>query len=284
LNWLLANRAKVDDTGTFPDVVVSRKASWGDYLIETIGKNSMKARTWRRIHRYLGLVIGVQLLLWTTSGLIFSWNSIKAVRGEHLIREQSPIDLKNYELISIGDATEKVTEDQVVLSVELRTMLGRPVYELTLEENDTHVFTLVDARSGKVLSPIDADAATRVAQNDFAENVEVRSVELIESVGSHSEYRGKELPAFRVVMEHPTDTAIYVSANRGVVTTRRSNQWRLFDFFWMLHTMDYQGRDNFNTWLLKTVSIFGLVTVLSGFVLWFKTSRWFRRKKPRDSS
>ncbi len=244
----------------------------------------MKARTWRKIHRYLGLVIGVQLLLWTASGLIFSWNSIEAVRGEHLIRERSPIDLKDYELISIGDASEKVTDDQVVLSVELRTMLGHPVYELTLEENDAHIFALVDARSGKLLSPIDVDAAKRVAQNDFALDVDVRSVELIESTGSHSEYRGKELPAYRVVLEHPTDTAIYVSASRGVVTTRRNNQWRRFDFFWMLHTMDYQGRDNFNHWLLKTVSIFGLVTVLSGFVLWFKTSRWFRRKKPRESS
>lgn len=239
----------------------------------------MKARTWRRIHRYLGLVIGVQLLLWTASGLIFSWNSIEVVRGENLIREQSPIDLKNYELISIGDATEKVTDGQAVLSVELRTMLGRPVYELTLEENDAHVFTLVDARSGKVLSPIDVDAAKRVAQYDFADDVEVRSVELIESVGSHSEYRGKELPAYRVVLEHPTDTAIYVSANRGIVTTRRNNQWRVFDFFWMLHTMDYKGRDNFNHWVLKGVSVFGLVTVLSGFVLWFKTTRLFRRKR-----
>ena len=239
----------------------------------------MKARTWRRIHRYLGLVIGVQLLLWTASGLIFSWNSIQAVRGEHLIREQAPIDLKNYELTSIGDVSAKVSDDHAVLSVELRTMLGRPVYELTIEENDAHVFVLADARSGETLSPIDADTAKRIAQNDFAEDVDVRSVELIESVGSHSEYRGKELPAYRVVLEHPTDTAIYVSANRGVVTTRRNNQWRMFDFFWMLHTMDYQGRDNFNHWILKTVSIFGLVTVLSGFVLWFKTSRVFRRRK-----
>ena len=196
-----------------------------------------------------------------------------------MIREQSPIDLKKHKLIRIGDVTEKVPDDQAVLSVVLRTMLGRPIYELTLKENDSHVFVLVDALSGEQLSPIDADAAKKIAQNDFADDVEVRSVELVESTGSHSEYRGKELPAYRVVLEHPTDTAIYVSANRGVVTTRRNNQWRMFDFFWMLHTMDYQGRDNFNHWILKTVSIFGLATVLSGFVLWFKTSRVFRRKK-----
>ena len=239
----------------------------------------MSVRTWRKVHRYLGLVIGIQLLLWTLSGLIFSWNSIKSVRGEHLISEPAPIDLKTKSLEKLESIIQLVQDDQAVLSVTLRTMLNRPVYELAFKQDDKLGFVLVDAQTGQKLTPIDKDIAKRIAQNDFAEDVDVRSVELIESAGSHSEYRGKELPAYRVVLEHPTDTAIYVSAKRGVVTTRRNNQWRMFEFFLMLHTMDYQGRDNFNHWILKTVSIFGLVTVLSGFVLWFKTSRVFRRRK-----
>lgn len=248
----------------------------------------MSARRWRRIHRYLGLVIGVQLFLWTLSGLIFSWNSIKSVRGEDLIRQQEPIDLSEFNIKSFDEilnaAKSQLNANDAVVSGTLKTMLARPVYELTLKNEGLQSYLLVDAEAGQVLSPIDEHLAKQIAQNDFAFDVDVRSVELIESVGSHSEYRGKELPAYRVVMDHPTDTAIYVSAERGVVTTRRNNQWRRFDFFWMLHTMDYQGRDNFNQWILKSVSVFGLITVLSGFVLWFKTSRLFRRKKPRSSS
>lgn len=243
----------------------------------------MNTRTWRKIHRYLGLVIGVQLLLWTTSGLIFSWNSIESVRGENLIRSQEPLNLRLQEIKNLRGLLDSpasaMAEDDVVVSALLRTMVDRPVFELTVERNEKQTVVLMDAVSGKQLSPIDEVIAKRIAQSDFAEDVGVRSVELVESVGSHSEYRGKELPAYRVEMDHPTDTVIYVSANRGVVTTRRNNQWRVFDFFWMLHTMDYQGRDNFNHWILKTVSIFGLVTVLSGFVLWLKTSRLFRRRK-----
>ena len=63
----------------------------------------MSARRWRRIHRYLGLVIGVQLFLWTLSGLIFSWNSIKSVRGEDLIRHQEPIDLTEFKIKSFDE-------------------------------------------------------------------------------------------------------------------------------------------------------------------------------------
>lgn len=246
----------------------------------------MKARTWRKIHRYLGLIIGVQLLLWTASGLIFSWNSIKSVRGEDMIRATESVDLNDFEIADVEEILSSGAVDEfdgcLFASAALRTMLGQPVYELTFEEDGAPIVVLFDAVSGQRVSPIGQETAKRIALGDFTENVEVRSVELIEATGSHSEYRGKELPAYRVVLEHPSDVAIYVSANRGVVTTRRNNRWRVFDFFWMLHTMDYQGRDNFNHWLLKGVSIFGLVTVLSGFVLWFKTSRMFPRKKNRE--
>ena len=40
----------------------------------------------------------------------------------------------------------------------------------------------------------------------------------------------------------------------------------------MTHTMDYEGRDNFNTLLLRAFSLLGLLTVLSGFVLWYISS------------
>jgi hypothetical protein len=46
----------------------------------------------------------------------------------------------------------------------------------------------------------------------------------------------------------------------------------------MMHTMDYEGRDNFGNILLRIFSIFGLVTVLSGFVLFFISAKWKRRK------
>ena len=58
----------------------------------------MKARTWRKVHRYLGLVIGIQLLLWTVSGAIFSWNSIEAMRGENRIRTPKPVDLSKFRI------------------------------------------------------------------------------------------------------------------------------------------------------------------------------------------
>ena len=160
-------------------------------------------------------------------------------------------------------------------------MLDCPVFELTLARNKVRKFVLVDAITGTTISPIDEETARKIVLADFSEPAEVTQAKLIETTGSHSEYRGKEMPAWRVELDDPDATVIDVSADRGAVVTRRNNRWRMFDFFWMLHTMDYQGRDGFNHWLLKSVSLFGVVTVLSGFGLWFKTSRVFRSRKHR---
>jgi hypothetical protein len=70
-----------------------------------------------------------------------------------------------------------------------------------------------------------------------------------------------------------------VSAELGTVQKFRNQKWRVFDFLWMLHTMDYESRDNFGNVLLRTFSIFGLVTVLSGFLLYFTSARWYRKWK-----
>ena len=37
--------------------------------------------------------------------------------------------------------------------------------------------------------------------------------------------------------------------------------------------MDYRGRDNFNTWLLRGFALLGVITMLSGVWLFFKSLR-----------
>ncbi|WP_370590007.1 hypothetical protein [Rufibacter sp. LB8] len=37
----------------------------------------------RRSHRYLGLFLGLQFMLWTMGGLYFSWNDMDEIHGDH---------------------------------------------------------------------------------------------------------------------------------------------------------------------------------------------------------
>jgi hypothetical protein len=62
----------------------------------------------RNIHRYISLLISVQLLLWTVSGLYFSFNKIEKIRGEHYYREvdksNTSSDYDTVEMISKNNA------------------------------------------------------------------------------------------------------------------------------------------------------------------------------------
>jgi hypothetical protein len=82
-----------------------------------------------------------------------------------------------------------------------------------------------------------------------------------------------------VEFDHPSNTRVYVSVDRGLVTARRNQTWRVFDFLWMFHIMDYEARDDINNLLLRLLSIFGLATVISGYLLWGSTSRFLRRRR-----
>jgi uncharacterized iron-regulated membrane protein len=243
-------------------------------------------RIWQNVHRYLGVFIGIQLLFWTLSGLIFSFSPIEKVRGEHLIRSQAPVDLSQFDWIplqnlELGQEESTSKLDVKLLDVKYRVLLDQPIYEITTSRSGTRHIELRDGLTGGYLTPVDESLAKEIALNDFAEPTAVRSVERIEQAGPHSEYRGRELPAYRVELDHDSGTVIYVSEARGAVVTRRNTRWRWFDFFWMLHTMDYQSRDNFNHWPLQVASLLGVSTVLSGFGLFITRTRWFRRRRRR---
>ena len=50
---------------------------------------NLKSRSYyvRKAHRYLGVFIGVQFILWTLGGLYFSWTVLGEIHGDHLRHE-----------------------------------------------------------------------------------------------------------------------------------------------------------------------------------------------------
>jgi uncharacterized iron-regulated membrane protein len=128
-------------------------------------------------------------------------------------------------------------------------------------------------------APLSKDEAVAVAKRHFADDAKVVKAEKVDSIHPHHEYRSGELPAYAISFEHASKTTVYVASELGTVQKFRNDKWRVFDFLWMLHTMDYNGRDNFGNILLRAFSIFGLVTVLSGFLLYFTSSKRFRKKQ-----
>lgn len=233
-------------------------------------------RTIRRWHRYLGVLLGIQFLFWTLGGLYFSWTDIDEIHGDfqrkpvprltgavHLVSPDSVLGRLNHQIDSLQ-------------SLQLTTILQRPFWSIAYYSGNSRHTVLADAQTGVARAAIDKEEAVAIARESFNGDGALQSVAYLTTTGSHHEYRGKPLPAWAVTFSRPENTTVYVSADYGKVESFRTNKWRVFDFLWMMHTMDYQQRDNFNNWLLRAFSLFGLATIFSGFALF-----WVSRKKKK---
>jgi uncharacterized iron-regulated membrane protein len=219
----------------------------------------MKLRRFiRQLHRWLGLLVAAQLLLWVIGGLVMSLLRLEEVRGEDRVAQRPPVPL----------ATDVLPPAQVTgahagaSSLALVMLDGRPAYRLKAGGESV----LLDARSGARLSPLPQDFAERLARADYADpGIAIAGVEWVDTPGI--EYRERALPLWRVRFADDRATALYVSPATGEIVARRNDLWRLFDFVWMFHIMDYEGREDFNHPLLIATAASALLFLASGLLM-----------------
>ncbi|HNO78131.1 MAG TPA: PepSY domain-containing protein [Phycisphaerae bacterium] len=221
------------------------------------------------VHRWAGLLISVQLLAWSVGGLVFSLMDIEAVRGNRDRVTAAPSLIDPQVTIITPEqavaAARRVLGDIDVSGLVLRSRESQLVFDVLGVES--RPLAVVNASDSRVCTDIGAEEAKRIAIADFQFTAQVESVELIEDEAP-LEYRGKRLPAYRVILDHAKAPHIFVCAVTGDVQARRNRSWRIFDFFWMLHIMDYGQRENFNHWLLTGASAMAVATSATGILLW----------------
>jgi len=211
-----------------------------------------------RLHKWLALIIGAQLLIWFASGALMSFWPIDEIHGDHLVDRKTVeplaagVTLADPASYLRGTGADRVT---------LRMLNGRAVAEVVRGRN----IRLFDATAGTPLPAVDAQSASAIARKAWIGGA-VAAPTTSKVVAASPEYRGP-LPAWRVAFPDPDHTSVFVAADTGQIAAVRTANWRLFDFFWGLHIMDWTECDNFNTWWLLAFAIGGLVLGLAGTVL-----------------
>ena len=219
----------------------------------------------RRAHRYLGLFLGLQFLMWTISGLYFSWTNLDEIHGDQFKNlDYQPIAFDN--LISPSE----INYPEPINRIEIRDIKEEPYFLI----NESFLF---HARTGEIKKTISEEDAIYIANNYMKEGLEISNVETIYETGKHHEYREKLLPAYVINYKSDENLKAYISIKNAKFQTVRHRDWRWFDFLWMTHTMDYETRDDFNNKLIRAFSLLGLITVMSGFLLWFISSKTVRK-------
>ena len=209
----------------------------------------------RNTHKYLSFFISLQLFLWTISGIYFAFNKIELVRGEqYRLTESFPVNFNEvnfsrsdvYQIKAIKRLDEIIFVVNASKGTEYLNALGTPVSKLSKSE----VFEIVSSSS--TLEPID--------------------LEEISESSKGSEFRGRDLPLYKVTSLNDKDKKInlYLNVFSGEITAVRSLQWRIWDLMWGFHIMDWQTRDKINNIFLQIFSILALVSSISGILLFFR--------------
>ena len=160
----------------------------------------------RNTHKYLSFFISVQLFLWTASGIYFAFNKIELVRGEqYRLTESFPINFDEVKFsrsdVQQIKAIKRLDEVIFVLSgskgIEYLDAFGTPVNKL----NKSEVFEIV--RTSSILEPIDLEEITESSKG--------------------SEFRGRDLPLYKVTSLNDKDKKInlYLNIFSGEITAER---------------------------------------------------------------
>lgn len=233
-----------------------------------------------KIHKWLALLMAIQILFWFVSGLFFAAFPIERVRSEHAIAEQRPAPVQ-LAAASVGLQRLAAAGVPAGEKIELRSLLGTPVALLSGGAGRPRLY---DLTTGRRLSPIPMTFAARIAEADHAG--EARASRVARVAANSPEYRGA-LPAWRVDFEDGAGRALYVAADTGAVTARRSTLWRVYDFLWGLHIMDWRGHEDFNNPLLIAATVLGLVIIVTGIIMFpsrLGYTAWRRRRKASRSA
>jgi len=231
----------------------------------------------RKVHRYIGLLVSLQLLAWTIGGIWFTWNDIDNIHGDHL--RNTEIKENKQRLISLQVAFDNIDDFKRLSSLKVTTFIDQPAYNISyISQDRSHKNQLVNALNGTLIAEINQQQAIAIAKLHTSFKADIANAKLITQTDKHHEYRGKPLPAWAITFDYPSSPTFYISSQLGSLVSVRHDAWRIFDFLWMLHTMDYEGRDDFGNWLIKIFSIIALITAISGIVLFVISSKSLRTK------
>ncbi len=221
----------------------------------------MKPAFWaRKAHKWIGLVIGVQALLWVCSGLYMTSISIDVIHGDHLAHvEQEPLD-PGQTRVTPQALSERFPGMQ---RFGLKRFLSTQVYEV----HHAAGISLVDATSGKTLSPLPEPVVRKAALALYQGQAPVQSVSLLRQ--APQEVQGRPVPLWQVRFADRGETTLYLSPDTGELLAKRHSLWRWFDFLWMFHIMDYETRTDVNNPLLRVATAIGFLFALSGVWLLF---------------
>jgi uncharacterized iron-regulated membrane protein len=229
-----------------------------------------------QLHKWIGLVVGIQILFWVLGGLVMTAIPIERVHGDHHVGGAPKPVIAPETVMPFAEVAKLA--DFPVGKAELRGTPHGPVWIVDSTSGQQKWF---DARSGGEVAEITEAQARAAAVQGYRGKGVPTSVKLFDEAPVEAGVGG---PLWQVWFNDGEGTTLYVDGFNGDVVSRRSDIWRFYDFFFRLHIMNFGPAETYNHPLIIAASAVTLAVVLTGFILlWFRVGRdiqgWLARRK-----
>lgn len=219
-----------------------------------------------QLHKWIALIVGIQVLFWVAGGVVMTAIPIERVRSEHHVAEAKPAPLAVDAAMPVAEIARRAGLRPV--EAQLKTTPRGPVWTLKPASGDP---VILSAITGSPLAAMAAADARNLAQRAYQGDGKAVSATLLAEAPQET---GKTGPLWRVDFDDAEKTTFYLSPQTGEVISRRSDVWRFYDFFWRLHIMDLEKGENFNHPLIIAAGVLTLSIVVTGFILlWIRLAR-----------
>jgi hypothetical protein len=218
----------------------------------------------RKLHRYLGLLFSISILMASGSGVI------------HIImtRTQAPPPAAKpsgafLDTASISFTPAAAFPDKPPAAINIRNISGKPHYQAFIPGQKS--LTYIDATTGKQNPQADAAYAHEIAAN-FLNNQEVKQTDFLTDFNSEYINIFRILPVYRFDLDDGKGTRVYVSTMTGSVT-RHTNDEKQFEanIFTNFHKLGFIPNKTARDWTLGTFTTAAFLISLLGIALFFLT-------------
>jgi len=234
--------------------------------------NSMAMlKTSRKYHKWMMLFIGVQFVIWSITGAYMVFFDIDYIHGDSLVTNHQTKISPDEMQYSLKDL---LNDYPLAEHIKVGTFIKKNVYRFDVKE-ETY---LIDAANGRAISPLSKEMAQVAAKHYYGGDGQIQEVELLLE-NPPFELNARALPAWRVNFDNFGSPSIYVSAQSGLLVGKRHEFWRLFDWMFRFHIMDYGDAEEIDNMLLFCIALFAIVACILGLML-----TYFRVFKANDET
>jgi hypothetical protein len=232
---------------------------------------SWTARAWRW-HRWLGWLVGLQVLAWVSGGLLFAWLPFEPwVKGGDVLQRPA------LALTALPPALQGLDPAGVTAITAVATPRGT-AWRVRLDGQAQPVYRLISGAAWVAPEVGELRAFARALAPSLGEPVAVerlakvpRRLGIVDEVGGRGD-------VWRVRYADTLGTRLYLDGQGGEFIALRNEAWVWYDFFWRLHIMDYGGGEDFNNAWLRAASLLAWGLVLAGALLSVLALRRARRR------